>query len=151
MHYRERLTTPPWYWILGVVFGVSTIMAVGFWYGPWVAFAGGLVVTAAITVLLAWFSRTEVAVEPTGIRVGPSLLEWPWVGEVQVLDAATTRERLGVGADARAFVTQRPWLAESVQVTVEDAADPHPYWLISSRRPAQLAAAIETTRQQAAS
>ena len=58
---------------------------------------------------------------------------------------------VAVGADARAFVTQRPWLSESVQVTVDDAADPHPYWLVSSRRPAQLAAAIETARAQAAS
>ncbi len=146
MDYRERLTAPAWYWVVGVLFGVTTIMAVSFWYGPWVAFGGGLFVTAAITVGLAWLGRTEVAVEARGVRVGPSLLEWPWAGPVEVLDAAATRDRLGVDADARAFVTQRPWLAECVVVTVEDAADPHPYWLISSRRPAQLAAAIESAR-----
>lgn len=151
MHYHERLNAPAWYWLVGVLFGASTIIAVGFWYGPWVAFGGGLVVAAVITVALAWFGRTELAVDADGLRVGPSLLEWPWLGEVEVLDAAATRECLGVGADARAFVTQRPWLSESVQVTVDDAADPHPYWLVSSRRPAQLAAAIETARAQAAS
>lgn len=150
MDFRERLTAPAWYWLVAVVFGASTIIAVGFWYGPWVAFGGGLVVTAAITVLLAWFGRTEVAVGGEGVRVGTALLEWPWVGGVEVLDAEATRERLGVGADARAFVTQRPWLSECVVVGVDDAADPHPYWLISSRRPAQLAAAIEAARERGA-
>ncbi len=149
MHYRERLSAPAWYWLVGVLFGATTIIAVGFWYGPWVAFGGGLVVTALLTVALAWFGRTVVAVDASGVRVGPSLLEWPWVGPVEVLDATATRARLGVDADARAFTAQRPWLAESVVVTVDDAADPHPYWLISSRRPAQLAAAIETARAQA--
>lgn len=149
MDYRERLNTPAWYWLVGVAIGASSIVAVGFWYGPWVAFGGGLVVTAAITVGLAWIGRTEVAVDAAGVRVGPSLLEWPWVGAVEVLDAETTRARLGVDADARAFTSQRPWLPESVVVTVEDAADPHPYWLISSRRPARLAAAIEASREQA--
>lgn len=148
MDYRERLGTPVWYWLVGIFFGASTIVAVGFWYGPWVAFGGALVVAAGVTILLAWFSRTEVAVDASGLRVGPALLEWPWLGSVEVLDAAATRERLGVGADARAFVTQRPWLNESVLVTVDDAADPHPYWLITSRRPAQLAAAISTARPE---
>ena len=50
MHYRERLNAPAWYWLVGVLFGASTIIAVGFWYGPWVAFGGGLVVAAVITV-----------------------------------------------------------------------------------------------------
>lgn len=151
MDYRERLNAPAWYWLVGIAFGVSSIVAIGFWYGPWVAFAGGLVVTAALTMGLAWIGRTEVAVDASGVRVGPSLLEWPWVGAVETLDAQATRARLGVDADARAFTTQRPWLAESVVVTVEDAADPHPYWLISSRRPGRLAAAIEASREQAGS
>lgn len=131
--------------------GVSTISAVGFWYGPWVAVIGGLVVTVAITIALSWFGRTEVAVDHSGIRVGPSVLEWPWVGSVEVLDAPGTKARLGVDANVRAFITQRPWLAEAVVITVDDAADPHPYWLITTRSPARLAAAIASARAKAQS
>lgn len=148
MDYHERLSTPAWYWLVGITFGVSTIVAVGFWYGPWVAAGGALVVTAAITVGLAWIGRIDVAVDATGVRVGPSVLEWPYVGPVEVLDAEATRERLGVGADARAFTAERAWLTESVVVTVADPADPHPYWLIGTRRPARLAAAIERRRAE---
>lgn len=143
MDYHERLTAPAWYWLVAIVFGVSTIFAVGIWYGPWVAAAGALVVTAAITVALAWAGRIDVAVDDRGLRVGPSLLEWPYVGSVEALDAEATRQRLGVKADARAFTVEKAWLSESVLVTVADPADPHPYWVIGTRRPAQLAAAIE--------
>ena len=146
MDYHERLTAPAWYWLVTIVVAGSTISAVGFWYGPWVAAVGALVVTAVVTIGFAWAGRTDVSVDPTGLRVGPSVLEWPYVGRVEVLDAAATRERLGVQADARAFVTQRPWLNESVVVTLDDPADPHPYGLVGSRRPAQRAAAIERRR-----
>jgi hypothetical protein len=146
--YHERLTAPAWYWLVAIVFGVSSVVAVGFWYGPWVAAAGALVVTAATTVLLAWAGRTDVAVTEKGLRVGPSVLEWPYVGRVEALDAEATRELLGVKADARAFTVEKAWLTESVVVTVDDAADPHPYWVIGSRRPAQLADAIERRRAE---
>ncbi|MDO5534278.1 MAG: DUF3093 domain-containing protein [Propionibacteriaceae bacterium] len=150
MLYHERLHAPLWYWLVGIIFAASTVWAVGFWYGPAAAVGGALVVIAAITIGVAWVSRTDVAVDANGLRVGPSVIEWPWVGEVEVLDAEATRERLGVGADARAHLALRPWLTESVLVQVNDDADPHPYWLIGSRTPHQLAAAIASARQGSA-
>jgi hypothetical protein len=54
---------------------------------------------------------------------------------------------LGVGADPLAFVVQRPWVPGAVQVLLNDPADPTPYWVISSRRPTQLAAALLAARQ----
>ena len=146
--YSERLTAPLSYWVIGFVVGVSTVTAVGFYLGPLVAVFAGLVATAGVTALVGWFGSTEVRVDAAGVRVGPALLEWPYVGEVTVLDAAATRERLGVRADTRAFVVQRTGLSESVVVEVVDAADPHPYWPCSSRSPARCAAAIAQARAE---
>lgn len=146
MEYRERLTAPAWYWLVGILFGGTTAVAVGLWLAPEVAVGGGLAATLLVTLGVTWIGRTEVAVDGTGLRVGESLLEWEWVGDVEVLDAAATSARLGVGADPRAHVVQRTWIPESVVVTVDDPADPHPYWLVSSRRPAHLADAIRRAR-----
>ena len=54
-------------------------------------------------------------------------------------------------ADPRAHIVQRTWIPESVVVTVADPADPHPYWLVSSRRPVHLADAIRRARTGAGS
>lgn len=135
---------------MGFVFGVTSVIAMGLWLGTEVALGAGLVAVAGLTWVLLWWGRTEIAVEPGGVRVGASLLEWPYVGDVEVLDAEATRARLGVDADARAFVVQRAWIAESVLIGVRDDADPHPYWLVSSRRPHHFADAVARARKAAA-
>ena len=35
---------------------------------------------------------------------------------------------------------------ESVEIAVDDAADPHPYWLVGTRQPQQLLAALSSGR-----
>ena len=146
MTYRERLTAPASYWIIAYFFGLTFVTAVGLYLGPWVAVGAGIATVAGIAAALLLIGRTRVAVGAEGVRVGDSLLEWPYVGAVTVHDRVATRRRLGVDARATAWVVQRPYIAESVEVSVSDAADPHPYWLLSSRNPTQLAAAIERSR-----
>jgi hypothetical protein len=45
-------------------------------------------------------------------------------------------------AEPRAFVVTRGWLTRSVRVQIEDPEDDTPYWLIGTRRPRDLAAAL---------
>lgn len=150
MTYRERLSAPPSYWIIASFFGLTFVSAVGLYLGPEVAVAAGVVTAIGITVVLLLLGRTEVRVGADGVRVGESLLEWPYVGAVTVLDRAATRRRLGVDASAAAWVVQRPYIDGAVEVVVADAADPHPYWLVSTRNPAQFAAAVERARRLSA-
>jgi hypothetical protein len=58
------------------------------------------------------------------------------------IDANGRRELLGVSADPLAFVVTRPWVGGAVQVVLNDPDDPTPYWVISSRRPTELAALL---------
>ncbi len=134
------------YWIIAYAFGITTVTAVGFYLGPWWAVGSGIVTAIGLAIALLLMGRPVAVVGPDGVRVGESLLEWPYVGAVEMHDAAATRRRLGVDADARAWVVQRPYIPGSIEIAVDDAADPHPYWLVSTRFPAQFAAAIERGR-----
>jgi hypothetical protein len=49
-------------------------------------------------------------------------------------------------AGAHAFIVQRPWVPTAVLVRLADPADPTPYWVVGSRRPAELAAAVLAAR-----
>jgi hypothetical protein len=144
--YEERLAAPASYWVIGLLVGVSTATAVGFYLGPWVAVAAGIAVAGGLTFALLALGHVRIVVDDRGLSVGPALLEWPYQGESIALEPAATRERLGPGADARAFVMARPYVRSAVLVPVVDAADPHPYWLISSRNPRRLAAALMAGR-----
>lgn len=96
----------------------------------------------AIAVAAAVAGTTRIAVEPTGLRVGRHLLEWAYVADAQALSPEESRERLGPKADVRAFLVTRFYIRRVVEVTLDDPADPHPYWLVSSRHPEELADAI---------
>ena len=147
MSYDEKLRAPASWWAIALLFGLTFVTAVGFYLGPGVAVAAGVVTAAGIGVALGVIGRTTVRVDERGVAVGRSLLEWPYVGEIRVLDAGGTHDRLGPDADVRAYVVQRPYIPEAVEVSVVDPADPHPYWLVSTRQPAQLAAAITRGRR----
>ena len=59
----------------------------------------------------------------------------------EALDGDATAA-IGVDANARAFLVVRALLERAVKVVVADAADPTPYWLVSTRHPATLAASL---------
>ncbi len=147
--YAERLGCPPSWWAIALLVGLSFVSAVGFYLGPTFAAASAAVTVFGVVAVLGRLGAVRVVVDERGPSVGPSLLHWPYIGPARGLDAPDTRERLGVGADARAFVVTRPYLDRAVEVEVRDAADPHPYWLISTRHPSRLAAALDQGRADA--
>lgn len=144
MRYRERLRVPVSWWAVGLFFSVSFATAVGFALGPMVSLVGGALVALAIVVALWWYGSVLVSVDAEALRAGDAVLEWQWAGTVRVLDAAATRERLGAAADPNALLVTRGYVRTAVEVEIADEADPHPYWLISTRHPRELAQAIES-------
>ena len=93
------------------------------------------------------WSYGSVVVEagPDGLRVGSAHLPHAHVGDVAVLDARGFRDELGPHADARAWLRTRPYIDAGVRVEVADPSDPTPYWLVSSRHPEAVAAALRHT------
>ena len=74
------------------------------------------------------------------------------MGRVAALDADQTFRARTSAADPRAHLVLRPWASSrAVVMEVSDPDDPHPYWLISTRRPERLAEAIAAARSQAPS
>ncbi|MFI5428789.1 DUF3093 domain-containing protein [Aeromicrobium sp. UC242_57] len=110
-------------------------------------------ITITVTVLLSvagcflvWrYGAVDITVDADGLRVGRAHLEPRHIGEVTVLNRAAYRHTLGPGADVRAHMMTRPYIDHGITVVVDDPTDPAPYWLISSRHPEALAAALAPT------
>jgi Protein of unknown function (DUF3093) len=147
MHcYRERLFAPPLWWVVGIASMLTFGAIVWTGFDLWITlavFAALIGITAAF--LLNW-GRAIIEVTGGELRVGHDALPLAQAGEVRPLDEAQARALRGPRADPRAYLLIRPYLryAVYVQVTSEDAA--HPYWLLATRQPAKLAAAIESSR-----
>ena len=102
----------------------------------------GIALTGAAGALLLGLAPT-VGVGPDGLRAGRALLPLEHVGTVEVVEGDDARHARGPGLDARAFTCFRAGIPGAVRVANTDPADPAPYWLISSRRPAEFAASVE--------
>jgi hypothetical protein len=66
---------------------------------------------------------------------------------VVVLDERQAALLRGPRADPRARLMLRPYLKRAVYIALADPGSDVPYWLVATRHPAELAAAIERSRQ----
>ena len=146
--YDERLVAPPLWWVGGTA--VAVMLAAGIHAGGTGARAVAPYVVLPLLVLgvLAYASRGRVRVDDGQLHVPGARIPLTHVGGVTPLDREATRRVRGPLAEPRAYVALRPWLPQSVRVQVEDPEDDTPYWLVGTRDPQALAAALVAEQQR---
>ncbi len=142
MRFSERLWVPWWWWLLGVGFIGTGWFAVALYLNSLWATAVSVPPLLAFLAAFTGWSATEIKVDDAGLSAGGARIEPDWLGEVRALSPSQTKRILGVEAEASAWHVVRPYLTRSVRIEVKDPADPHPYWIVSSRSPDELAAAV---------
>jgi hypothetical protein len=147
--YHERLRVPLSWWLLGLATAVllATEVVAG-WAWPLVVAIYVVLVGGLAAMLLNW-GRLSVAVGAAELRAGRARLPLADAGEVIALDEAQTRSLRGPRGDPAAFMLIRPYLRRAVYVEVTNPEANIPYWLICTRHPAELAAAINASRPAA--
>ena len=143
--YRERLTAPVSWWLAALVFAAvwGWIMLV---VTTWPIAIAATIVVAVPCLYVVWrYGSLLITVDADTLRVGRASIARAHIGAVEPLHRADYRLKLGTGADARGYLVTRPYLDRGVLVPIEDASDPTPYWLVSSRRPDAFAAALGHT------
>jgi hypothetical protein len=150
MHdYRERLRVPLAWWLLAMP--TALIIGATIYAGlaePWpVIIMVGLLAGCAAFLIAMGLATVEV--RDGAVRAGNAALPLTAVSEVVTLDENQTARMRGPRADPAAHLYSRPYLKESVYLAVAPPGSETPYWLIGTRHPADLAAAIERCRMQA--
>jgi len=139
--HRERLWPSAGVWIgcclVAAAIGLTVLAVVP----PVVALAVALV-AVALTAGAMTATSAVVEVRDGELRAGEARVPVSQLGRVRVLDRERMDALRGVDADVRAYMCQRGWLRRGVVVEIVDPDDPVPYWLISSRKPERLAAAL---------
>ena len=142
--YSERLWPTPWLF-------VATLLIL-----PAVALALTPinVTVAIISAILAYLivgaimllSVPKVAIVDGVFTAGPARIPVTMLGRVDELTDTELRVAIGPGCDARAHLLIRGWIHSGIRVEITDPADPAPYWVLTTRRPAELADAINKAR-----
>ena len=141
--YDERLTAPPWVW--AAVLSVAAVSAAALHGGAqgWRAVVPYVVLLPLAVAGLLAASRGRVRIAGGVLHVPGARIPLDHLGGATPLTREGTRRVRGPLAEPRAYVVTRGWLSESVRVQVEDPEDDTPYWLVGTRRPQELAAALQ--------
>ncbi|HYI33975.1 MAG TPA: DUF3093 domain-containing protein [Glaciibacter sp.] len=145
--YREKLWPSLWVFLaVALVIPASLLV-----FAPISMLAGittGLVLFGGCVTILTVASPV-IRVSDGTLTAGPAQIAAELLGEAEPYDAAEATHQRGPGLDARAWLLIRGWVQPVVRVPLEDPSDRAPYWLISTRHPQELAAAINRSRRPA--
>lgn len=146
MEYDEKLHVPLRWWVQATMFLALVWLAFAVALPIAVAWAAAGTLALGTYGLFLGYGAARVRVSAGMFRAGRASIPLALLHDPVPLDAEDTRRVAGRDADARAYHLLRPYLKRSVRVTVADPADPTPYWLVMTRRPEQLAAALTSGR-----
>ncbi len=138
---------PPW-WLVAFIYFMLLSLVIAIWAAfdnnaAINAFAISLALQAA---LVHWMTST-IEVEEGELRIKRAHIPLKYLGDIEVI----SKEKFGYertrGADPAAFFAITFWISQGIKVAVKDDRDPTPYWLISTKRATELAAALTDSKK----
>lgn len=142
MRYREVIHAPLWLLSIIYFFLLSLVISVWAALGNSPAFVT-LVLVTTLLILFYFKSALTIEVDETELRVGSAHIDHRFIGEVHNLNNEDIRRVRTRDADPRAYLAIRFWVNTGVQLYVSDQRDATPYWLISSKKGAELIKALK--------
>ncbi|MGZ8179826.1 DUF3093 domain-containing protein [Williamsia sp. SKLECPSW1] len=142
--FDERLTVPLWWWAAAAV----VVGVLGYEIQLAARHAAVSAIAYPLLALLgAWIlwsmGRTRVRVVADGeLWADKAHLPYSVIARAATIPATAKSAALGRQLDPAAYLMHRAWVKTMVLVVLDDPDDPTPYWLVSTRRPADLITAL---------
>lgn len=142
MRYREVIRTPIWLLAIIYFFLLSIVISI------WAALGNtpALISLVGLSIALIWIyfsTALIIEIDDYQLRVGKAHIELKFIGDCTDLDNEAIRLARTRDADPNAFLAIRFWASKGVLVQLNDDRDLTPYWLISSKKGADLIKALK--------
>ncbi|MBB4071511.1 DUF3093 domain-containing protein [Leucobacter sp. OH2974_COT-288] len=142
--YSERLWPSGWLYIILLLLVPSTMLL----FMPLNSTLGVVLAPIVYVVFAAIFTLASprVAVAGGEFIAGHANIPTSYIGDVEILDSDELTLAIGIQADARAYLLVRGWIHQAVKVANTDPTDPAPFWIVTTRHPEKLRAALLAAR-----
>lgn len=147
--YVERLSVRRRWWVVVLAIAVLGTLEVSAGFSWKVGLIVLAVMVAPAVAILVAMSRLSLRVDSSGLHAGGETMAFEDMESVEALDAAATRLQIGPRADPSARLVFRGFIPSSVLVRPLSSSSPAPYWLVSTRHPQQVVAAVERAARAA--
>ena len=105
--------------------------------GLWLA-----IVSTVAVFAISYLSSPLISLTKEHLSVGQVKIETKFLGSAQEVSARDSFKERGPLLDTRAFTRFQVGVKTLIKIEITDAADPTPYWLLSTRNPEVLAGII---------
>ena len=139
--YRERVLPSAANLALPVLLFVTVFAIMLPLNAAWAAPLAAL--TSLVLVAVLVFTSPTIAITAETLDCGKAEIPIKFLGEVTVIPKEQVFVELGRNLDARAWLSIQASVKGLVKVEIKDAKDRTPYWLISTRNPEALLAALK--------
>ena len=139
---REELRWPWWFWFLALGLDFSIVIALWAGLGN-IAAVLGLLIVLILTLWMYLFTALRIEITDQELRVGRAHIDRKYLGKVTALDSTMMSHFLREGINPSAYHAVRFWVKTGVKVEINDASDPTPYWLISSKKVSEVTKYLE--------
>ncbi len=138
--YRERLVPSLWIYLATALVIPASLLV----FAPINIFAG--IICAAVlfggSVVLLVGMAPVIEVTETTFIAGKASIPRTLLGAPETFTGSAATVQRGPKLDTRAWLCMRGWVDPVVKIPLEDPNDPTPYWLVSTRNPKGLSAAL---------
>lgn len=144
-YYRERLWPSIWLYLATALVMPASVLV----FTP-INIVAGIVVAVllyAACLVALFLAAARIEVTDAELATGRARLPIEFVGEAASFRGEEAFLERGQRLDARAWLLLRGWVDPVVRVMVDDPNDPVPYWLVSTRHPDELIAALEAAKE----
>jgi hypothetical protein len=135
--FREKLIPPLWGWVALTGFSLMLAISVSAVFGNFVAIIVFLILDVLFIFIAIRFSPV-IKVDDQYLYANKAKLPLKIISQATSLNARQTTKIRGVDADPKCFSATSPLINTAIRIDFEDVADPHTYWLLSTRKPEQL-------------
>jgi hypothetical protein len=140
----KEVIRPP-FWLISFIYFMLFSLVVAIW----AAFDNAAAINAfAIAIVLGlvaiYLSTSTITVSDGELRIKRAHIPLKFLGDIKVISQKDFSYERTRGADPAAYFAITFWISEGIKVEVKDKRDSTPYWLISTRRAAELEEALKS-------
>lgn len=107
----------------------------------------GLII-GSLLVMAIWFAMfflsPVIRVREASLSVGVASIHRSLLGAVEVIPKEQIFQERGPKLEPAAFKVFQGTVKTAVKIQIRDSEDPTPYWIVSTRKPVQLASALRS-------
>ena len=107
----------------------------------------GLIIGSVLVLAIWWtmfFLSPVIRVREKSLSVGVVSIPRSLLGRIEVIAKDQIFQERGPKLEPAAFKVFQGTVKTAVKIEISDPSDPTPYWIISTRKPIQLASALES-------